>query len=94
VRGRFPSSADARTAAFLLGRVAEEQLHTSGDAIGWYEKYLGEAPAGAFAGDALGRKMLLVSTSQGRDVARPLAEQYLRRFADGAYAAAAHDLTP
>jgi hypothetical protein len=94
VRGRFPSSADARTAAFLLGRVAEEQLHSSRDAIGWYEKYLGEAPAGAFAGDALGRKMLLVSTSQGRDAARPLAEQYLRRFADGAYAAAAHDLTP
>jgi hypothetical protein len=94
VRARFPSSADARTAAFLLGRVVEEQLHASGDAIGWYEKYLGEAPAGAFAGDALGRKMLLVSTSAGRDAARPFAEQYLRRFADGPYAAAAHDLTP
>jgi hypothetical protein len=94
VRARFPSSGDARTAAFLLGRIAEEQQHAGGDAVRWYDKYLTEAPTGAFAGDALGRKMVIVSKSQGRDAARPLAERYLQRFPSGPYAAAARDLAP
>jgi hypothetical protein len=94
VRSRFPSSGDARTAAFLLGRVAEEQDHSLTDALRWYDRYLAEAPGGAFAGDALGRKMVLVSTAQGRDSARPLAERYLARFPGGPYAAAARDLAP
>jgi hypothetical protein len=94
VRSRFPSSGDARTAAFLLGRVAEEQDHSLTDALRWYDRYLAEAPGGAFAGDALGRKMVLVSNAQGRDSARPLAERYLARFPGGPYAAAARDLAP
>jgi hypothetical protein len=94
VRARFPSSGEARTAAFLLGRVAEEQDHASSEAVRWYDTYLAEAPGGAFAGDALGRKMVLVSKSQGRDAARPLAERYLQRFPAGPYAAAARDLAP
>ncbi len=94
VRARFAGSGDARTAAFLLGRVAEEQDHAVADAVRWYDRYLAEAPGGAFAGDALGRKMVLVSTNQGRDSARPLAERYLRRFPSGPYAAAARDLAP
>jgi len=84
----------ARTAAFLLGRVAEEQDHSLADALRWYDRYLAEAPGGAYAGDALGRKMVLVSTAQGRDSARPLAERYLARFPGGPYAAAARDLAP
>ena len=94
VRSRFPSSSDARTAAFLLGRVAEEQDHSLADALRWYDRYLAEAPGGAFAGDALGRKMVLVSKAQGRDSARPLAQRYLARFPGGPYAAAARDLAP
>lgn len=94
VRSRFPGSGDARTAAFLLGRVAEEQDHSLSDALRWYDRYLAEAPGGAFAGDALGRKMVLVSKAQGRDSARPLAERYLSRFPNGPYAAAARDLAP
>lgn len=94
VRARFPSSSEARTAAFLLGRVAEEQDHSNADAARWYDTYLTEAPGGAFAGDALGRKMVLVSKSQGRDAARPLATRYLQRFPGGPYAAAARDLAP
>ena len=94
VRSRFPGSGEARTAAFLLGRVAEEQDHSLTDALRWYDRYLAEAPGGAFAGDALGRKMVLVSKAQGRDSARPLAERYLSRFPDGPYAAAARDLAP
>lgn len=94
VRTRFASSGDARTAAFLLGRIAEEQDHSNADAARWYDTYLAEAPGGAFAGDALGRKMVLVSKSQGRDAARPLATRYLQRFPGGPYAAAARDLAP
>jgi hypothetical protein len=94
VRSRFPSSGDARTAAFLLGRIAEEQEHSNADAARWYDTYLAEAPGGAFAGDALGRKMVLVSKSQGRDAARPFAVRYLQRFPTGPYAAAARDIAP
>jgi hypothetical protein len=94
IRARFASSGDARTAAFLLGRIAEEQEHASADAVRWYDAYLAEAPGGAFAGDALGRKMVLVSKSQGRDAAKPLATRYLQRFPSGPYAAAARDLAP
>jgi hypothetical protein len=94
VRSRFASSGEARTAAFLLGRVAEEQDHATVDAVRWYDTYLAEAPGGAFAGDALGRKMVLVSKTQGRDAAKPLADRYLQRFPAGPYAAAAHDLAP
>ena len=94
IRARFASSGEARTAAFLLGRVAEEQDHATVDAVRWYDTYMAEAPGGAFAGDALGRKMVLVSKTQGRDAAKPLADRYLQRFPGGPYAAAAHDLAP
>jgi hypothetical protein len=94
VRERFGSSADARTAAFLLGRVAEEEEHATGEALRWYDTYVSEAPGGAFAGDALGRKMVLVSRAQGRDAARSLAQRYLERFPGGTYSAAARDLVP
>jgi hypothetical protein len=94
IRERFPSSSEARTAAFLLGRVAEEQEHASGQALRWYDTYYAESPAGPFAGDALGRKMILVSRAQGRDAARPLAQRYVERFPLGTYSAAAHDLAP
>jgi hypothetical protein len=91
MRTRFPSTEEARTAAFLLGRLAEEQQHAGADAVRWYDRYVGEAPSGPFAGDALGRKMLLVSKTDGSD-ARPLAERYLQRFPTGPYAAAARDI--
>jgi len=94
VRGRFPASADARTAAFLIGRVEEEQDHAPAQALRWYDAYLAEAPGGAYAGDALGRKMIIVSKTQGRDAARPLADRYLQRYSGGPYAAAARDLAP
>ena len=90
----LPGSGDARTAAFLLGRVAEEQDHSLPTRCAGTIRYLAEAPGGAFAGDALGRKMVLVSKAQGRDSARPLAERYLSRFPNGPYAAAARDLAP
>jgi ferric-dicitrate binding protein FerR (iron transport regulator) len=94
IRSRFPSSGEAHTAAFLLGRVAEEQDQAADEALRWYDRYLAEAPGGEFAGWALGRKMILVSKLQGRDAARPIADRYLQRFPSGPYAAAARDLSP
>ena len=94
VRERFPSSSEARAAAFLLGRVAEEQRHAGVDAIRWYDVYMQEAAKGPFAGDALGRKMSLVAASQGREAARPLAAAYLRGYPSGPYATVARDFAP
>ncbi len=91
-RRRFPASEHARVAAFSLGRLSE----TEGDAnaaLTWFDDYLGEAPEGTFASEALGRKMTIVERLDGKDAARPLADAYLRRFPDGTYAQAARALT-
>jgi hypothetical protein len=88
-RERFPSSTAARTAAFLLGRISESEPET---AIGWYDRYLGEAPNGEFASEALGRKLVAVQSVSGPQAARPIAKEYLRRFPRGAYAAKAREL--
>jgi hypothetical protein len=94
LRERFPSSPEAHTAAFLLGRVDEEQEQAVDGAMRWYDTYFREAPTGVFAGDALGRKMILVSRSQGRGAARSIAQRYLELFPGGTYSAAARDLAP
>jgi hypothetical protein len=91
-RRRFSSTAAARDAAFLLGRL-EETAQRPLSAIAWFDTYLGESPSGTYASDALGRKMVLVQRVRGDATARPLAAQYLARFPDGAYAATARWLT-
>ncbi|WP_394829728.1 tol-pal system YbgF family protein [Pendulispora albinea] len=85
IRDRFPASDDARIAAFVLGRLSEEHANRPDDAITWYSTYLREAPAGTFAGDALGRKMVLVARQSGKQEARALAIDYLRRYPHGPY---------
>lgn len=89
IRRRFPGTGDASTAAFLIGRLAEEQQRAPAKARQWYDRYLAESPGGAFASDALGRKMLLVDRLDGRSSAAPLARDYLARFPKGAYAKSA-----
>ena len=91
-RSRFPGSKEARTAAFLLGRINDDQDHAPAAAIEWYDRYLREAAGGPFAPEALGRKMIAVSKVSGREAARPVAEQYVRRHPQGSYAAAAREL--
>lgn len=88
-RARFAGSPDAVAAAFLLGRMAEDRHE--GRAIDWYDAYLKEAPAGRFASDALGRKMMLMA-SVSRPSAAALAQQYLDRFPGGSYATHARGL--
>jgi ferric-dicitrate binding protein FerR (iron transport regulator) len=92
-RERFGGSTAARTAAFLLGRLADTRESQPAAAIGWYDRYLAEAPSGEFASEALGRKLVAVQRVSGAASARPIAQEYLRRFPQGPYAAKAHELT-
>jgi hypothetical protein len=89
-RTRFPKSARARDAAFLLGRLEDSAPDGGSRAIEWYDRYLKEAPLGAYASEALGRKMTTTATVRGPDAAREIASEYLRRFPSGTYTATAH----
>ena len=88
-RQRFPNSSAARDAAFFLGRIAED---SGGGAIEWYERYVAESPRGAYASQAFGRKMMLLYKQRGVAAARPVAAEYLARYPNGPYAAAARKL--
>ena len=90
-RRRFAGSARAAEAAFLLGRLTETQEGPAA-ALSWFEEYLVEAPRGAYAAEALGRRMSLVEKTAGRERARTIAQEYLRRFPGGTYAGAARAL--
>jgi hypothetical protein len=89
VRARFPGSGQSNKAAFLLGRMAEDGDGDLTGALEWYGRYLADAPEGAFRDEALGRKMTATLQLAGQARARPLAEEYLRRFPNGSYAAPA-----
>jgi hypothetical protein len=88
-RQRFPSSSAARDAAFFLGRIAEE---SGGGAVEWYERYVSESPRGAYASQAFGRKMMLLYKQRGANAAGPVATEYLSRYPNGPYAAAARKI--
>jgi TolA-binding protein len=91
MRERFPGTASAREAAFLLGRLADESGNASA-ALGWYERYLQEAPADSLTAEALGRKMQVLQRTGQTEQARSIAERYLERFPEGAYASYATKL--
>ncbi len=88
-RQRFPGSSAARDAAFFLGRIAED---SGGGAIEWYERYVSESPRGSYASQAFGRKMMLVYKQRGASAAKPVAADYLSRYPNGPYAAAARKI--
>jgi TolA-binding protein len=92
-RRRFPHAARSLDALFLLGRAEELREHGSeAQAIAWYDEYLATAPTGAFAAEALGRKMILTNEMGGPAKARPIAREYLLRFPTGSYAGSARGL--
>jgi FecR protein len=90
-RRRFPLSAQARDASFLLGRL-EEAEQAFPRAITWYDRYLEESPGGTYASEALGRKMNLTQVLSGAESARAAAAEYLDRFPQGTYATRARAL--
>jgi hypothetical protein len=92
-RSRFAGSAEARGAAFVLGRMADDG-GSRDEAIRWYDTYLTESPGGPFVAEALGRKLVAVAESGDAVGARAVAGEYLRRFPHGAHAGYAHDHLP
>jgi TolA-binding protein len=92
-RARFPAAVQARDAAFFLGGLTESQKD-DGAAVEWYDVYLRESPQGAYASQAMGRKMMLLERTRDADGARRTAVEYLQRFASGPYAPAARKLLP
>jgi hypothetical protein len=91
-RRRFPDSPRSLDTIYLLGRVEESRQNGTAQAITWYDEYLARAPTGPFVGEALGRKMTLTDKLEGPARARPVAEDYLRRFPRGNYAGSAREL--
>lgn len=85
LRRRFPSTAAAVEAAFFLGRSYEDEARPD-EALTWYARYLAEAPAGAYAGSALARRMLIFDQRGDRTAAQAAARGYLSRFPGGPYA--------
>jgi ferric-dicitrate binding protein FerR (iron transport regulator) len=90
-RQRFPRTPAAQAAAFLLGRLSDDQGEPA-SGLAWYRRYLSEAPEGAYVAEALGRKMLAVERLSGRAAARDVAVEYLRRFPNGTYLLQAHSI--
>jgi hypothetical protein len=91
-RQRFHGSPRAADAAFFLGRLDENGGAGLIRALHWYDRYLEEAPGGAYAAEALGRRMIALRELYGATAARPVAESYVRRFPRGSYAGAAQAL--
>jgi TolA-binding protein len=91
-RKRFPESARALDAVFLLGRLEESNERGTAKAIHLYEEYLARAPSGTYASEALGRRMMATSELEGAARAQVIAQEYLRRFPSGTYAGAARAL--
>ncbi len=92
LRRRFPASAEASTAAFALGRIAFEQRRSYPEAVQWFATYLREQPRGPLHGDCVGRLMEARLRADDEAGARSDAEQYLRRFPEGPYAAEARGI--
>jgi TolA-binding protein len=90
-RDRFAGSPQAAEAAFLLGRMAEGGDPTI--AVGWYDRYVTEAPAGPFVAEAWGRRMVALKRGGNVEAARAAARSYLERFPSGPYAGVAREMT-
>ncbi len=86
LRKRFPGSAEAAAAAFILGRIAQDQSKDYAGAVGWLSRYLAEQPGGAFAEDALGRLVEAMDRQGDAAGARRTAERYLAAYPGGPHA--------
>jgi hypothetical protein len=91
-RRRFPAGDRAVEASVLLGRLDDESSAGGDRALGWYDRYLTEAPSGTYVAEALGRKMIVLERAGRREAAAAIAADYLQRFPNGSYAHAANVL--
>jgi ferric-dicitrate binding protein FerR (iron transport regulator) len=90
LRARFAKTKPAKQAAFLLGRLVEDESAAS--ALEWYDRYLAEEPRGVHASQALGRRMLILYRKGETDQAASTAREYLVRFPKGPHAASARKI--
>lgn len=89
LRERYPSSAEAADAAFLLGLVAADQQNSPSAAIHWFDTYLAQRPNGALAREAWGRVLDCQVRTGARADAQRTAQIYLERYPDGPFHALA-----
>lgn len=85
LRARFPESDRAKNSAFFLGRLGESANASTEKVLGWYERYLHEAPHGPYQEGALTREMVLLRAQKAWPRARTVAERYLREYPTGTY---------
>jgi TolA-binding protein len=91
-RKRFPKTARAGTAAFLLGRVELELLGESADAAKWFETYLAENPDGQLAEEAMGKLMSAQGKAGDPAGAKATARAYLSTYPGGIFEGMAEEL--
>lgn len=93
-RQRFPQTQAGRDAAFFLGTLDESRVGREArtSALQWYGRYLAESPVGSYAGQALGRRMVLFDSLHDRTAARETAASYLAKFPAGPYASKARHI--
>lgn len=72
--------------AYLLGKIAADQLRSRAEAVRWFEAYLQENPHGTLAEQALGR---LIELQPGTGSGRAVARRYLKKYPEGAFSTAA-----
>ncbi|HEX3776297.1 MAG TPA: FecR domain-containing protein [Polyangiaceae bacterium] len=89
LRRRFAAESLGVEASFFLARSYEE-AGNAGEALRWLDTYVSEAPAGVYASEACGRRLLLLKKIGGRAAAIAGAREYLNRFPGGPYEKTAH----
>jgi TolA-binding protein len=92
LRSRFPGSPEAASAAFILGRMAQDQGRDYARAAGLYERYLAEQPGGELAAEAAGRLVEARDRMGDAAGARRAAERYLAAYPSGSHAAYARSV--
>ena len=90
IRRRFPGTANAAVAAFMLGRSAMDGPGAYAEAATWFETSVREQPDGALAREAAG--LIVEASDRAGDLprARAAAAAYLQRYPTGPHAELAH----
>jgi TolA-binding protein len=92
LRRRFPGSARAAQAAFLLGKLEFDGPGSFEKAADWFRTSFREQPNGPLSAEARGRYMEALHRAGNEKAARDAAAQYLRDHPSGPYAALARDI--
>jgi hypothetical protein len=92
LRNRYPGHTNSATAAFTLGRMAQEQEHDDRRAMQWYRTYLKEEPRGRMAEGARARLLKAALRVGSRAEKEQAAKDYLAQHPTGSSAAVARSM--